>query len=145
MVKEKKEKNLWWRPTIFDDEIVEKLIDAFKKDSTVEEACSYAGIHRDTFYRWLRKNKRFSDKIDDAKQYPFIRCKTKIFEAVENKDPNVSAKYALEFLKRRHPDRKDKQENTVNWVGFTSIIITDATKPKKPGSSTNGKTEGTTE
>ena len=134
-----------WRPTKIDDEIVWKLVDAFKNDSSVEEACSYAGIVRDTYYRRYKKYKRFSDKIDDAKQFPFILSKSKIFSAVKSNDLALSAKYALEFLKRRHPDRKDKQENTVNWVGFTSIIITDATKPKKPGSSTNGKTEGTTE
>ena len=126
MTKKKIEKNQWWRPTLFDEETVEKLIEAFKKDATVEEACSYAGIHRDTFYKRLKKDKKFFDKIEDAKQYPFIKCKTKIFNAIENKDPNISAKYALEFLKRRHPDWKDKQENTVDYA-FTSITIEDAT------------------
>ena len=138
-------KNKWWRPTKFNEETVRKLTEAFKRSATTEEACAYAGITKETFYQRYKKNNEFSDEIEHAKLIPFMLAKTKIFDAINSKDPNVSAKYALEFLKRRDPERKDKQENTVNWVGFTSIIITDATKPKKPGSSTNGKTEGTTE
>ena len=137
-------KNKWWRPTKFNEDTVRKLTDAFRRSATTEEACSYAGITKETFYQRYKKKNGFSDEIDSAKRFPFMLAKTKIFDAISSKDINVSAKYALEFLRRRDPEWKDKQENVVNAVGFTSITITDATT-KKPGSSTNGKTEGTTE
>ena len=92
----------------------------------MDEACSYAGIAKDTFYRRYKNFKWFSDEIDDAKQYPFFHSKFRYFEAIDSADPNVFGKYALEFLKRRHPDWKDKQENTVDYA-FTSITIEDAT------------------
>ena len=107
-----KNKNLAWRPTKFDQEIVRKLQDAFKRDATTEEACSYAGISRETFYKRCRENKQFSDKIEQAKLFPHMYAKTKFFEALNSKDINISFRAALEFLRRRNPERKDKSENT---------------------------------
>ena len=106
-----KKKNLWWRPTKFNEKIVGKLIDAFKRDATTEEACAYARINKDTFYEWYRKNKRFSDEIEQAKLFPHMFAKTKFFEALNSKDSNLSFKAALEYLRRRNPERKDKSEN----------------------------------
>ena len=106
-----KKKNLWWRPTKFNERIVGKLIDAFKRDATIEEACAYARINKDTFYEWYRKNKRFSDEIEQAKLFPHMFAKTKFFEALNSKDSNLSFKAALEYLRRRNPERKDKSEN----------------------------------
>ena len=138
-----KRKNKWWRPVKISDKIVRKLIEAFKSDSTVDEACSYAWIAKDTFYRRYKNFKWFSDEIDDAKQYPFFHSKFRYFEAIDSADPNVFGKYALEFLKRRHPDWKDKQENTVDYA-FTSITIEDATW-EESGDKINTEAAGTSE
>ena len=143
MPRKKKERDQWWRPTKISDDIVWKLIEAFKSDSTVEEACSYAGIAKDTFYRRYKKYKWFSDKIEDAKKYPFFHSKFRYFEAIDSADPNVFGKYALEFLKRRHPDWKDKQENTLDYA-FTSITIEDATW-EESRDKTNPKAAGTSD
>lgn len=115
------------RPTKINEEVVGKLEEIFRRDWTVSEACSYAWIHRDTYYEHLKKNKEFSDKIERAKVFPFILAKHKIFEAINSKDLYIAAKYALEFLKRRDPEWKDKTDNTVNPERFTSIVIKDAT------------------
>lgn len=39
------------RPTVMTDDVVRKLIEAFKLDVSVEEACLYADISKDTYYR----------------------------------------------------------------------------------------------
>lgn len=66
--------------------------------------------------------------MEGFKNFPYVFSKEAIFKAINSKDPNVSAKYALEFLKRRDPERKDKQENTNLDYSFTWITIEDATK-----------------
>ena len=116
-----KKKNLWWRPTKFNEKIVGKLIDAFRRDATVEEACAYAKINKDTYYEWMRKNKKFSDEIEQAKLFPHMFAKTKYFEALNSKDSNLSFKAALEYLRRRNPERKDKAEN-INFNNNTEQL-----------------------
>ena len=66
--------------------------------------------------------------MERARAFPFIYAKKKLFEAINSKDINIAAKYALEFLKRRDPERSDKKENKLDFTPrFTSIEIIDAT------------------
>ena len=120
-----------WRPSKLNEIIVGKLEEIFKRGWNVSEACSYAGINRDTYYEYLKRNKEFSDRMERARIFPFIYAKKKIFEAISSKDINISAKYALEFLRRRDPEWKDKRDNTLNPAWFSSIVITDATTCSK--------------
>jgi len=90
-----------WRHTKLDDLTVKKLADSFKYWLTVTEACSNAGISRETFYRNYDSNSEFRDKMDYSKNFPFIFAKSKIFEAMNSKDIALAAKYALEFLKKK--------------------------------------------
>nr|MBR6099836.1 hypothetical protein [bacterium] len=47
---------------------------------------------------------------------------------MNSKDIALAAKYALEFLKRRSPERSDKKDNKLDSTPrFTSIEIIDAT------------------
>ena len=124
----KKKKNLWWRPTRLTDEVLKKLEDAFKVGASISQACIYAGISQQDYFNWIKKYERFFERMEGFKNFPYVFSKEAIFKAIISKDPNVSAKYALEFLKRRDPDRKDKQENTNLDYSFTWITIEDATK-----------------
>lgn len=101
-----------WRPSKINDISVGKLEEAFKRDATVWEACAYAEISRDTFYDNYNKNKHFSDKIDAARMFPHIFAKKTLFERMKSSDEAISLKAAIEFLKRRNEDYKDKSENT---------------------------------
>ncbi len=44
-----------------------RLADAIQHNSTIEEACLYAGIGRTTYYSYLR-NRVFAEKMKVAKQ-----------------------------------------------------------------------------
>lgn len=55
------------RPLKVDYKIIIKLADAIQHNANVTEACRYAGISRDTFYRHYKKVQVFADKIDTAK------------------------------------------------------------------------------
>jgi hypothetical protein len=57
------------RPTVITPAVVSKLTEAFKLDVTVEEACLYAGISKDTYYRKLKEDEEFSDEMERSQMY----------------------------------------------------------------------------
>ena len=79
-------------------EVVLKLEQAFAIDASVEEACSYAEIARNTFYEYLKKNPSFQDRIDDLRQRPTLKARQTVVKHLE--DPNNAFKY-LEKKRRK--------------------------------------------
>lgn len=120
------------RPSKLDFETVQKIVDIFRIDGTVEEACSQAEISTSTFYNFYNQDFYFLDKngqkksfkttIDKAREFPFIVAKRTLVQHAHS-DPKI----AIEFLKRRHKDYKDKQETVTTSYAFTWIQIEDAT------------------
>jgi ACT domain-containing protein len=49
------------RPTVISYSIMIKLADSIQHNATITEACRYAGISRDTYYRYLG-NEVFAEK-----------------------------------------------------------------------------------
>jgi len=85
------------RPTKMNNKIVQKLKEAFKLWSTVQEACYYADISKTTYYEWLKQNKEFSDEIDDSKTYLIFKSKLVIANSIEKWD----TKTAMWYLERK--------------------------------------------
>jgi ACT domain-containing protein len=54
------------RPLKVDYKIIIKLADAIQHNSNITDACRYAGISRDTFYRHLN-NEVFAENMATAK------------------------------------------------------------------------------
>lgn len=55
------------RPNKVNYTVMSKLEDALRYGASVSEACAYAGISRDTFYRHFRNEKVFSQKMKTAR------------------------------------------------------------------------------
>lgn len=98
-----------WRNTKKTDEVVGKLVEIFKIDWTITEACSYANIDRSTYYDWLDKDEEFSNKMGDAKEYAFIEARRTINKAIKEGDWRL----ALDIMRRRDGRYKDKAESEV--------------------------------
>ena len=80
------------RPTVMTDDVVRKLIEAFKLDVTVEEACLYANISKDAYYRKLNEDEGFSDEIGRARQYATMAARLSVIKALPS-DPHLALKY----------------------------------------------------
>ena len=55
------------RPPKVNFKIIIKLADAIQHNSNITDACRYAGISRDTFYRYLKNEEVFAEKMAIAK------------------------------------------------------------------------------
>ncbi len=99
------------RPTKYeglDSRIVGKLVEAFKDDFTVEEACFHAGIHKSTFYDWMEEYEEFSDEIERSKMHVLVEAKKKLKKAVLESD-NINL--LMKFLERRQPTQYSMQQD----------------------------------
>ncbi len=55
------------RPQKVNYTVMSKLEDALRGGASVTEACEYAGISRDTFYRHFRSEEVFANKMKAAR------------------------------------------------------------------------------
>lgn len=90
------------RPPIDRDAVLPKLVEAFKKDATREEACRKAKIGTTTFERYMKDDEEFRGQIEDAQDYALEMAKEGVVNHLEKKrDPD----FALRFLERRQRAR----------------------------------------
>ena len=107
-----KRKSNAWRPSIISKDIVNKLVEEFRYDATVEEACSYAWISKVIFYKWLKEDKEFFNEIDRAIKYPFKKARNTLISLMDSDKEEIQYKSAQEFLSKRDSRYKAKSENT---------------------------------
>lgn len=106
------------RPTVFTPETVMKLEQAFAIDCTVEEACSYAEISRQSFYEHIKRNPEFTDRIEDLRQRPVLKARQTIVKSLDN------PQHAFEYLKRkRKKEFGDSKDITSDGKAITGNTI----------------------
>lgn len=95
------------RPTKRSEELVSKLEYAFALGCSVTEACLYAGISRETYYKWCKEDLTLSDRMEELKETPILIARDTVIKGIRN-DPDL----ALKFLERRKKDEfSTKQEH----------------------------------
>ena len=116
-----------WRPTVIDDNVIQKLAYAFRCDCTINEACAYAGIHPNTYYEKIKKDKSFMELMDKSKELFLVDVKTRARELMQTAESeSVSWTLLKNALEKRDPNYKQKIETenttTVN-VSFVWIAM----------------------
>ena len=115
------------RPTDFTPETINKLEQAFAIDSTVEEACSYAEISRQTFYDWMKKNPQFSDRIEELRQKPLLKARQTVVQKLGESYSN-----SMDYLKRKRKlEFGDSSDLTSGGEKISSILNEINTKAKE--------------
>lgn len=54
------------RPTKYDPEICEKVLDLFKQGKSIRQICLILDISKSTFYLWKEEHEEFSDTINEG-------------------------------------------------------------------------------
>jgi hypothetical protein len=96
----KQELDRMGRPTVMTQVTVQKLEHAFAYDSTVEEACIYAGIARQTYYNFIQEHPDFLDRVAELREGSIVYLRHRVLvDALDDGDK------AMKYL-----ERKRKQE-----------------------------------
>jgi len=101
------------RPTVFTPEVVNKLEGAFALDATVEEACFYAGISRQTYYENIKKQPELADRFDGLRTRPVLLARQTVIKNI-----SFDAGLAMEYLRRkRKVEFSDRTETDMTTKG----------------------------
>lgn len=95
------------RPSKKTDELVAKLIQAFHDDATIEQACYYSGITKQTYYRWLEEDEDFSYEMTKAQEYPKVLAKRVLVKAMEAGDEKIALEVIKRLEKHRYSERNE--------------------------------------
>lgn len=75
---------------------VKKLEEAFSIGASISEACMYADISRDTYYRWIGQNKALLERFEMLLEKPILTARQSVVGALKS-NPEL----ALKFLERK--------------------------------------------
>jgi len=107
-----------------DGDTLRKLETAFAYGATVGEACYFADIVPDTYYRWKKQNPELSEKFTRLLQRPILAARKSVVDALPH-DPEL----ALKFLERKKKDEFSPRTEHTGADGEGFAIVID--KPKK--------------
>ena len=93
-------KNRGGRPRVIDASIVVLLDCAFLNYATIEQACLFADISRESFYNWLGMNPTYRDRIELLKQNLGLRARLSVMRGLK-----FDSDLALKVL-----------ESVLNWL-----------------------------
>ncbi len=110
------------RPSKQTKAIVQKLVEGLRMDFTVEEACAYAGIAKQTYYNWRDNDAGFLDEMESAKCYLQTVAKKVVAQRMME---NPTAEFALRYLEKRQPVRYGKHRPEAKNE-FENIVFSDA-------------------
>lgn len=105
------------RPSKYTPEMCEKVIDCMKKGYIVEEVCAELGIHRDTFFEWVKSNPDFSDCYKKGKS-AFIAFWARAYKKVMmgiplNQPKKKTTKQTSKTKGKATEDENEKEEEAV--------------------------------
>lgn len=110
-------KNPEGRPTLKTEEVVNKLENIFKVGGNVEEAISYAGISKQTYYNWIEADESFLTKMESARHYADIVAKNVVIDAIVKDRDLGTAKWWLEKREFSNANNTQVSLQVNNFIG----------------------------
>lgn len=107
------------RPTVFDEETLRKLDEAFLLGCTDGEAQFYANVSSSAFYAYQAENPDFKERKEKLKENPFFLARKSVIEGFSNPE------LALKYLERKKKDEFSLRQELSHSgeVGIKKIII----------------------
>lgn len=102
-----------------DKDTVKKLEEVFAIDGSVEEACYYANISRQTYYNWIKGDKELKEKFDRLRQRPVLKARQTVVKSLD--DSNNAFRYLEKKKKIEFGNALDVTSGGESIEGFNYI------------------------
>lgn len=107
------------RPAKIDEGVVNKLEQAFAIGASDSEACSYAGISRQTYYSYVKNNSEFLDRVNQLKSKLPMKAKSELARMVQNGNEKAIFWY-LDRVDKRDKQDEENKENQLMLEGLVA-------------------------
>lgn len=87
------------RPTVMTPEVVKQLTEAFEMGMSVINSCIHAGVSKQVYFDYCKKNPEFHDRCKDLQQKPAIKAILVINQALKEGDVSTAKWYAERKIK----------------------------------------------
>ena len=114
------------RPPKFTDAVVRKLEEVFALDGTVEEACFYAGISRETYYQHIKEKPALADRFEELRYNPVLKARQTVVKKLGENYQN-----AMDYLSRKRKAEFSPRQEVTGADG--KPLFDEATKNKSKG------------
>jgi len=94
---------------------VKKLEEVFAIDGSVEEACYYANVSRQSFYTWIKDDPKLKKNLDRLRNRPVLKARQTV-----NKGIGESYQNAMDYLKRK----KKLEFGDTNKIELETVDVT---------------------
>lgn len=130
------------RPSEMTDQKVKKLEEVFALDGTVEEACFFANISKQTYYNWLEKCPELVDRFEAMRQTPILKARRTVVKALDN--PNIALSYLERKKKNEFSTRQEMEHSTPEGRKFNVNITTVDDNKLETNQEAGGSVDSTT-
>jgi hypothetical protein len=79
-------------------DILQKLEQAFSIDTTIEEACLYAGISPRTYHYWVSNDAELLQRFNTLRLKPILKARQEIVKGI-----NGDKHFAMEYMRKKRP------------------------------------------
>src|SRR3990167_8555148 len=108
------------RPRVILPYVVKKLEEALLSGLSIETACQYATISKQTYYNYYESDEVFRRKMDSARAYLTLVAANRITTAILKEKDTATARWYLERKEKSVFGRDEKNEQQ-----DINIVITD--------------------
>lgn len=95
----------------------EKFLQAFKNSlGIVSDACEMAGIPRKTYYRWVKDDEDFADKVKDMADFQCDFVESQLLKKIEEGDTTAIVFYLKTKGKKRGYTTNPEKDNAIKLL-----------------------------
>ena len=106
------------QPTKMTVLVIDKLKQAFAFDATVEEACSYAEIAKQTYYTFIKSHPKILDEFQAQREKPVLIARQSVINKMKE-----DGHLALKYLERKKKDEFSlRSESLIANVSVDDLI-----------------------
>lgn len=106
------------RPIVMTEAVVQKLKEAFALGCSVEEACFYAEISKQSYYNWIEKRPELFDEFDRLMQKPVLMARQAVVQGLPG-----DKHFSYQFLKAKRPQEFAPEKVAIEHSGSMKTEI----------------------